>query len=168
MAKRLASALAIGLLMAVTVTVTGTCAADEPGYRTYMTDGSYADVRDDLQNAIINRGFLIDHVGHVGAMLDRTADVVGDAAAGAQKAIYKNAEVLQFCPLKLTHEAVRASPYAIANCPVAMFVFETSAEPGKIHVGFRRPSEAAADELRRVNERLVRLLDALAREAVGK
>lgn len=142
-------------------------AADELGFRFHEAEMKYEDVRDDLKNAIINRGFVIDHVGLFNGMLERTAEAV--AATKADEASpYRNAEYLQFCPLKLTHEAVRASPFAIANCPISIFMFETQAEPGKVRVGYRLPPATASEELRKVNAKLAELLDDIAREAVGK
>jgi len=164
MTRRFGVALALAVLWAGSAA----WAADGPGPRVFAVEAKYEDVRSDLENAIINRGFVIDHVGQLNAMLERTADVVADGLPKGMASPYKNAEYLQFCPVKLTHEAVRASPLAIANCPVSIFVFETAAEPGKIRVGYRHPPETASSELRAVNERLVGLLDAIAKEAAGK
>jgi hypothetical protein len=161
-------AIAIALLFGTVLAGPVARAEEAIGYRVHMKDGKFEDVRDDLRDAIINRGFAIDHTGDLHAMLDRTADAVSDIVRSDAKSPYKKAEYVQFCPLKLTHEAVRASPYAIANCPVAIFIFETTSEPGKINVGYRMPPATSSSELRKVNEKLVALLDSLAKEAAGK
>jgi len=148
----------LGVLLA-----TPTMAADEPGTRVYSKTAKYQDVRDDLKDAIVNRGFVIDHEGHLQDMLARTAEAVGNA-----RSPYLKAEYLQFCPLKLTHEAVQASPLAIANCPVSIFVFEAASAPGEITVGYRLPPATHSPGLGSVNERLVALLDEIAREAAKK
>jgi hypothetical protein len=158
MRKRLAVVLSFVALVA------GSAAfADEMGYRVYTTDGKFEDVRDDLKTAIINKGFVIDHVGLLNAMLERTGEVAGSVTSP-----YKNAEYLQFCPVKLTHEAVTATPLAIANCPISMFVFETGTDPGKIQVGYRLLPATPSPALRDVNARIEALLDSLAKEAVGR
>ena len=164
MARRSGVALALAMLWAGSAA----CAAEGPVPRVYDVEATYEDVRSDLENAIINRGFMIDHVGQLNAMLERTADVVADGLPKGAASPYKSAEYFQFCPVKLTHEAVRASPLAIANCPVSIFVFETAAEPGKIRVGYRFPPATTSNELREVNEKLVGLLDAIAKEAAAK
>jgi len=164
MIKGIAIALALGAVLAAPIAH----AEEAIGYREHTKTGKFEDIRDDLRDAIINRGFVIDHVGDLHAMLDRTAEAVADVVRSDTKSPYKNAEYVQFCPLKLTHEAVRASPHAIANCPVAIFVFETESEPGKIHVGYRLPPATSSGELRKVNEKLVTLLDSLAKEATEK
>jgi uncharacterized protein (DUF302 family) len=164
MIKGTAIALVLGAVLAASVVR----AEEAVGYREHTKNGTFEDVRDDLRDAIINRGFVVDHSGDLHAMLDRTAKAVADVVRSDAKSPYKNAEYLQFCPLKLTHEAVRASPYAIANCPTAIFVFETNSEPGKIHVGYRLPPATPSSELRKVNEKLIALLDSLAKEATEK
>ena len=135
------------------------------GYRVYTKPGKFADVRDDLKEAIINRGFVIDYVGHFNNMLERTADVAGSVSGKGAKSPYANAEYLQFCPSKLTHEAVSATPFSIANCPIAVFVYELAGEPGKVTVGYRLPVATPSKRMQEVNAKLTALLDSIAREA---
>ncbi len=143
-------------------------AADEFGYRVHAKAGKFEDVRDDVKDAIVNKGFVIDYVGHFNAMLERTAEATGSVTALGAKSPYKNAEYVQFCPSKLTHEAVSATPFAIANCPIAIFVYEVAAEPGKIQVGYRLPVATPSKVMRQVNAKLVALLDEIAKEATRK
>ena len=143
-------------------------AADELGYRVHSKAAKFEDVRDDLRDAIVNKGFVIDYVGHFNAMLERTAEATGSTTALGAKSPYRHAEYMQFCPSKLTHEAVSATPFAIANCPIAMFVYETGAEPGKIQVGYRLPVATPSKRMREVNEKLLTLLEGIAGEATKK
>lgn len=143
-------------------------AADEPGYRVYSKAAKFEDVRDDVKDAIINRGFVIDYVGHLSAMLERTAEAAGNAATSGPGSPYRNAEYLLFCPSKLTHEAVKVSPLAIANCPISIFVYEAAAARGTVVVGYRLPPATASPALSESNDRLVALLDEIASEATKK
>jgi uncharacterized protein (DUF302 family) len=140
-------------------------AGDEPGYRVYSKRGKFEDVRDDVKDAIINRGFVIDFVGHFNAMLERTAEAADSVTPLGARSPYTNAEYLQFCPAKLTHEAVRASPFAIANCPISIFVYEAASDPGKITVGYRLPPATPVSALRQVYDKLTAVLDEIAVEA---
>lgn len=151
------------LVLASFLVATSARAAEEPGSRVHAKTGKYEDVRDDLKDAIINRGFVIDHVGDLSAMLERTAEAVENA-----KSPYLKAEFLQFCPLRLTHEAAAASPLAIANCPVAIFVYEAASAPGEVLVGYRLPPATTSSALRQINEKLTALLNEIAQEAVKK
>ncbi len=160
---RLAAAALAGLLL-----ISPAMAADDLGYRVHVKTGKFEDVRDDLKDAIVDKGFVIDYVGHFNAMLERTAEETGSVTALGAKSPYKNAEYMQFCPSKLTHEAVSATPFAIANCPIAIFVYEVAAEPGKIQVGYRLPVATPSKVMRQVNEKLVALLDEIAKKATKK
>lgn len=131
------------------------------GYRDYVKAGTYANVRADLEDAIIARGFVIDHLGRFNFMLERTVEAAGTGAALP----YVDAEYLQFCPSKLTHDAIAASPFHIANCPITLYVFELKAEAGKVHVGYRLPVGDPSKAVQDVNARLVETLDAIAKDA---
>jgi uncharacterized protein (DUF302 family) len=96
---------------------------------------SYADVRQALEDAIIAGGYKIDYVGKVGDMLSRTAKDIG-----ATKAIYAQAEYLTFCSAVLSRQAMEADPVNISVCPYIVFVYEPADSPGKVFVGYRRPS----------------------------
>lgn len=140
-------------------------AEDGLGYRVHTKTGKFDNVRDDLKDAIINRGFVIDYVGHFNKMLERTADAAGSVSGSGAKSPYLNAEYMQFCPSKLTHEAVSATPFSIANCPIALFVYELAAEPGKVVMGYRLPVATPSKRMRDVNARLTELLDSIVKEA---
>lgn len=121
---------------------------------TVETGNVYEDVVAALENAIINRGYLIDHHGHVGEMLQRTATDVG-----ATKELYSNAEFFAFCSAVLSRKVMEAEIGDIAYCPYVVFVYEPAAAPGKVTVGFRKlPEGGPRDE---VNE----LLTAIVKEA---
>ena len=158
---KLKSILAGFLALAV---IAGAATAADIGYKDYVKAGVYDDIAENLKDAIIKRGYVIDYVGQFNAMLERTAADTGTITAGGNKSPYKNAQYVQFCPSKLTHEAVNASPFAIANCPVALFVYETNYEAGKVHVGYRLPVESPSKRVNEVNSRLTALLHEIATE----
>jgi hypothetical protein len=139
--------------------------AAESGYKDYVKSGTFDDVSENLKDAIVNRGYVIDYVGQFNKMLERTAADTGTITAGGNKSPYKNAQYMQFCPSKLTHEAVNASPFAIANCPIALFVYETNYEPGKVHVGYRLPVASPSKRVNEVNEKLTAVLHEIATAA---
>ena len=124
---------------------------------TYGTNAPFADVAADIQDAIVNRGYVVDYHGHIGEMLKRTA---GDV--GATKPLYKNAEFLQFCSAVVSRSAMEADIGNIAYCPYVVFTYEAEGAPGKVVVGYRRlPKGDGRDQ---VND----LLDEIAKEAAGQ
>ena len=144
----------------------GADAVDELGYRIFTKNkGSFDDVAENVKDAIVNRGFVVDYVGYFNKMLERTAEATGTVTQAGSKSPYKNAQYVQFCPAKLTHEAVNVSPFGIANCPIAVFVYETTYEAGKIQVGFRLPVSSPSKRVREINQQLVTLLQEIATEA---
>ncbi len=164
--SRLLLVAALGLAV-VSASGTGPVVAETAaGYKSLVKDGKFDDVLEDLREAILKRGFVIDYVGHFNAMLERTADTAGSVTAQGVKSPYTNAQYLQFCPSKLTHEAVSANPFGIANCPISLFVFELRHEPGKVHVGYRLPLDSPSRMVKDVNGRLTKLLNEIAAEAV--
>jgi hypothetical protein len=123
----------------------------------YETDAPFADVVADLQDAIVNRGYVVDYHGRIGEMLKRTA---GDV--GAAKPLYKDAEFMQFCSAVVSRAVMEADIGNIAYCPYIVFAYEAEAKPGAVTVGFRRlPKGDGRDQ---VND----LLDGIAREASGR
>ena len=122
----------------------------------YETETDYDVVASDLDDAIVNRGYVINNRGNIAEMLERTA-----GAVGATKVIYRHAEVFEFCSAVFSRSMMEADIRNIAFCPLAVFVYEAQADPGKVVVGFRRlPPGPGRDD---VNS----LLDSIASEAAG-
>ena len=133
--------------------------AEPSGLKEMTKSGTYAEVRDDLKNAIVNRGFVVDYVGQFNGMLERTSEAVG-----AAKTPYTNAEFMQFCAAKLTHDAVAATPANIVNCPYTLFVYELASKAGEIHIGYRRPVSGGGD----ASDKAVAAIDTLLAEIVAE
>ncbi len=138
------------------------------GYVSYSKQGEFSEVLQDLQDAIINRGLVIDFVGHVDMMLERTSDVAGSVTAEGAKSPYVNAKYVQFCSAKLTHNAVSASPLNLAICPYVTFAFETRSEPGKVTVGYRRPIPGPSKATKAAFAKIEGLLDEITKEAAAE
>lgn len=129
----------ISLMAAVTATTT--ILAQERYVRT-VEDAEYEDVWADLEDAIVNKGLVVEHVGHIAKMLERTADAVG---GGSDKLVYQNSNYLQFCSAKLTHKASQQDPRNMSICPFLLYAFETKKEPGKVSIGYRNPDFGSLD-----------------------
>ncbi|MEX3008131.1 DUF302 domain-containing protein [Hoeflea sp. TYP-13] len=126
----------------------------------YIAEAPFEDVRQDLGDAVINRGYKIDYEAYIGEMLERTS-----ADVGGKKEIYKNAEFIQFCSAVLSRAAMEADPANIAYCPYVLFAYELADEPGKVHVGFRRLDERGSEASKAALAKVNALLDEIAREA---
>lgn len=133
------------------------------GVTAYEVSAAFDDVRFDLENAIVNRGLVIDYVSHIGNMLERTGQDVG-----GEKRIFENAQAMLFCSANLSRQAMEADPANIAYCPYTLFVYETADAPGTVRVGFRNLAETGSDASRAAIADINTLLDAIAREAAGQ
>ena len=118
------------------------------------TSEAYEDVVQAAQDAIINRGYVVDYHGHIGDMLERTASDVG-----AKKELYKNAEFFTFCSAVVSREVMEANIEDIAYCPYVVFVYEPANDESGVTVGFRRLPEGG------VRDKVNKLLSEIVEEA---
>lgn len=120
----------------------------------YEVDAPYDDVAFELEIAIEERGYVVDHVSHVGDMLARTAEDVG-----AEETLFEKAAVYQFCSATLSREMMAADRLNIAFCPYGIFVYQQAGAEGSV-IGYRTMPEG---EMQKVEA----LLDQIARQAAG-
>ncbi|MGG7567631.1 DUF302 domain-containing protein [Rhodovulum sp. DZ06] len=97
-----------------------------------LEDAAFDDVAFDLKLAVEGRGLVVDHISHVGEMLNRTA-----ADVGATMQVYDHAQVIQFCSATVSRGVMEADPLNIAWCPYGIFLFQETGAEG-VTVGFRR------------------------------
>ncbi|MDK3074275.1 DUF302 domain-containing protein [Sedimentitalea sp. JM2-8] len=122
---------------------------------TYQTEQGFDDVVFGLESAILDQGLVIDHVSHVGDMLERTrADV------GSDVVLFEKADVYSFCSATLSRKVMEADPMNIRFCPYDIFVATFPGAPDAALVGYRTMPEGAMKEVEA-------LLDTIARSAAG-
>jgi len=95
---------------------------------TYPYDGSFDDATFAVENAIVGKGLVIDHVSHTGEMLARTARDVGSDVE-----IFRAADVFLFCSAVVSRKMMEADPMNIAHCPYSIFVTDIE---GEVSVGY--------------------------------
>ena len=78
----------------------------------YQTEGDFNDVRQDLIDAIIGQGYVIDYNGRPGEMLKRTRKDVGG------KPLYRDAEYLVFCSAVLSRKTMESDIRNVGYCPL--------------------------------------------------
>jgi hypothetical protein len=144
--KRLLAALALSLA------ASSVAAAD---LVTYDTDQSFDDVTFGLESAILDAGLVIDHVSHIGDMLERTkADV------GSDVTLFLEAQSYSFCSARVSREVMEADPMNIGFCPYDIFVMVRPESPNTTTIGFRSFPGGA---MKQVEE----MLDGLTKAAIG-
>lgn len=124
---------------------------------------AFEDVKLDVTDAIINRGYKIDHTSYIGKMLSRTGSDVGST-----KPVYKDAELVQFCSAVLSRNIMEADPANIAFCPYVVFYYERADEPGTVYIGFRKMGEQGTDASKKALKAINDLLQEIVEEAAGQ
>ena len=116
---------------------------------------SYADVRQDLESAIIEAGLKIDYSGNINAMLTRTGPDVG-----SNQPIYQNAEFFTFCSAKLSRQMMEADPANMQHCPYVVFIYQRVATVREVVVGYRKIEETGRGKqvLGEINALLARIV----------
>lgn len=125
--------------------------------------GKFADVKEDVVNAVIKRGLVVDSVSQIGDMLTRTGKDLG-----AKTKVYDKADAIQFCSATLSRRMVEADPTNIVFCPYVIVVYTRPAEPGTVYVAYRRPTIVGSAESRAALAAVDDLLGAIVREAVAR
>lgn len=136
--------------------------AEPAGITLYTAEAPFDDVRRDLADAIVNRGFVIDYEARIGDMLNRTA-----ADVGAEKTVFDKADALQFCSATLSRRTVEADPANIAFCPYVLFAYQLAGQPETTYVGFRQLGEGGSEASKAALGEVNALLDEIAKEAAG-
>ncbi len=131
-------------------------------YKLYSKQGNYEDVKLDIEIAITNRGLVVDHTAHIGAMLERTGKDLGTT-----KPIYGNAGSMQFCSAVVSRRTMEADPTNIVFCPYIVVYYTLHDDPKTVYVGYRRPVPAGSKASRASIKEIENLLDGIVKEALN-
>lgn len=137
--------------LVVAITLAAPALADE--MVTYTTQDAFADATFALENAITEKGLVIDSVSHTGEMLERTKADVGGTVT-----LFTEADIFSFCSAALSRKVMEVDPMNIGFCPYDIFVMQRSGEP--VMIGYRTFPEGAMQQVQA-------LLDDIARSAAG-
>ncbi len=143
------------LFLALALTCTSLAAAAQD-IVTYETDQSFDDVIFGLENAILDEGLVVDHISHVGDMLERTRPDVGSDVV-----LFLQADVYSFCSARLSRKAMEADPMNIGFCPYDIFVAVMPDAPDTTVIGFRTMPKGAMQEIQT-------LLDTIVKSAIAE
>jgi uncharacterized protein (DUF302 family) len=127
----------------------------------FTVEGSFANVRADVEMAITDRGMIINNVSHIGNMLARTGKDIG---AGTQ--IFAEAEALEFCSATVSRQMMEADPHNIVFCPYIIAIYTLPGEKDKVYVAFRRPLPVGSADSRAALEAVEKLLDDIVADAI--
>ncbi len=116
----------------------------------YTTDQNFDDVSFGVESAIVDAGLVVDHVSHVGAMLERTrADV------GSDMVLFSKADVFTFCSATVSRGVMEADLMNIAYCPYGIFVAQADGSD-EVVVGFRGFPDGPMQQVQALLDSIVR------------
>ncbi len=132
------------------------------GYMQLVTvEGSFEDVRVDLELAITERGMIINNVSHIGNMLARTRKDVG-----AGKQIFVEAESLEFCSSVISRKMMETDPHNIVFCPYIISVYTLPGEKNRVYLAYRHPQLVGSAASKQSLQTVEKLLHSIVADVV--
>jgi len=118
---------------------------------TYATDQGFDDVTFGIESAILDAGLVVDHISHVGEMLERTrADI------GSDVVLFTHAEVYSFCSAKVSRAVMEADVMNIVFCPYDIFIAELADKQGQTIIGYRQFPDGAMQQVQSLLDGIVK------------
>ena len=129
--------------------------------KTYVIEGEFEFYREMLEAAIGDQGMVVNFIGRIGEMLDRTG-----ADMGITDPIYENAEALEFCSAVYSRQMMAADPHSIVYCPYVIAIYELAGAPGTVYIGYQRMPSATDPATQQALSAVEALLDRIVNAAL--
>ena len=159
------SALALGLGLGLAAATTAAQAFEtvvEDEHRViYSIEGEYDFYFEMVEEAIATQGLVINNIGYIADMLDRTAD------REKGEGIYLNGKSVEFCSATYSRATMEADAHNITFCPYVITVYELSDEPGTVYMGYQRVPEIGDDASRQSLADVNELVDTIVQDALS-
>jgi uncharacterized protein (DUF302 family) len=126
----------------------------------FKAQGSYQDVRDNLQMAIEGKGLKITSTNHIADMLDRTGKDIGET-----RKVYENAEQFEFCSATISRHMMEADPHAIVMCPYSVVVYQVP-DNKAVYLAYRKPAATRNAALKKPLAEMETLLSDIIKDAM--
>jgi uncharacterized protein (DUF302 family) len=150
------------LLACVALLLPLTAQVSELPVKTIKVEGEFADVLDSIKGAIEGKGINIAHTLPASDMLNRTGD-----AFGMSENVFVNAETVEFCSARISHQLARANYENILLCPFTISVYVLSSDPQHVRLSYRRPFVMDDDDSRAAVADMVKLIESIIKEATA-
>jgi len=126
----------------------------------FKAQGSYQDIRDNLQMAIEGKGLKITNTNHIADMLARTGKDIGET-----RKVYENAEQFEFCSATVSRRMMEADPHSIVMCPYSVVVY-TLPNDKTVYLAYRKPAATKNPALKKTLTELEKLLTDIIKDAM--
>lgn len=128
--------------------------------RRHLVGADFASAREALVEAVEAEGLVVGAVLPINEMLVRTAGDLGRSASPFAQAV-----TVQFCSTGLAWQLIDEDVAQVALCPLAVSVYTTTKEPGRVMLAYRSPGTTTPGRQRagKLLERLLQRTAELAR-----
>jgi uncharacterized protein (DUF302 family) len=126
----------------------------------FKAQGSYQDIRDNLQMAIEGKGLKITNTNHIADMLERTGKDIGET-----RKVYENAEQFEFCSATISRHMMEADPHSIVMCPYSVVVYSLPNDK-TVYLAYRKPAATKNPALKKQLAELEKLLTDIIKDAM--
>lgn len=126
----------------------------------FKAQGSYQDIRDNLQMAIEGKGLKITNTNHIADMLDRTGKDIGET-----RKVYENSEQFEFCSATISRHMMEADPHSIVMCPYSVVVYQVPGDKN-VYLAYRKPAVTKNAALKKQLDELEKLLTEIIKDAM--
>jgi len=101
---------------------------------TTIIKSDFKNVRNNILDSIEEKALNVANIYHASKMLNRTKGVFNFG-----KNIYKDAEIIEFCSAKISHEMAGANHLNILLCPFKIAIYTLNSDPGNTYVVYSVP-----------------------------
>ncbi len=130
-------------MMALLAFASGMALAAENYAVVFKAQGNYEDVRDFIRMGIESEGLVINNVGHIADMLERTGKDIG-----VTRKVYEHGEQFEFCSATLSRTMMEADPHAIVLCPFIISVYKMPGDK-TVYVSYRKSVQTKNPKLKK-------------------
>ena len=139
---------------------TGALASGQP-LVSYTSKQDFESIKSAVNEAIIEKGLVINNTSHIGEMLERTGKDIGGA-----KPIFLKAESYEFCSATVSRLTMEADPHNIVFCPYIISVYVLPKEPNKTYLSFRKPDAGGNKTSKAALKEVEKLLRSIIEQAI--
>lgn len=127
---------------------------------TYVINETFEVAKDNVKDALSDKGLKINTVAHISAMLKRTGKSLGNPSN-----IYTQAENIEFCSATVSRATMQANPHNIVYCPYIISIYSLKSNPKVTYISYRRVPAVKDAKSNKALQAVEKLLDDIAKTA---